>query len=828
LFNSTFTDNGDGTGLFEYRPGYTQAGVDTMVFLASDGVLEETLKVQITTIEVGNQPPVLDPIGPQVVDEGQQLQFNIYGSDVDGSPPALDAIGLPVNSAFIDSSNGVGTFTFNPDYFQAGTYNVLFIATDGDLADSENVEIVVNNINQIPAISPIGTQNIFEGDSLGLNIGVIDLDGDSLVITAEPLVANMTFADSGNGAAFFQFMPDYTQSGIYYVVIAATDSVDADTEYVQINVSEAGNQAPVLAPIDSAYFITEGYILDIPISAYDLDNDSLILSADSLVENMSFVDYGDGTGLFNFSPSYLQSGDYSVTFRVFDGTVYDSAITFIHVAEEGNQPPELDPIGPQTVPEGDSLVVDVSATDPEGAIPFLFVTGEPDSSYFVDYGDGTGRFVFYPDYYDAGLDTVRFSAVDDGGFADYEDVIITITDVNLPPLITFTGDTVVHQGDTTLISILVTDSSDFIPGVISLSHGYMPMNSEFTVTGNGTADLIFYPDFNQIGVDSALVIATDSDNPPLTDRRWIHFVITQTNRAPDFPAPDPGIVNEGGTLIMDIAATDPDGDSLVMFINCDCPEPLPARSVFEDFGDGTARFTFNPDFTQGGIYIIYFAATDGDLTVTRPTFVQVVEMGNQDPTLRPIGPLSVVEGDTLDVLIRSTDPDSTIGTYTLEGTPPWNLVFTDSSNNFASMHLEPFYNQSGVYNMLIIFTDIGGAADSEYVDLTIVEAGNQSPRLDSLLDRQVAEGGIVEFLVSAVDPDSTVPSLTVHNIPGNATFADSGDGTGYFVFTPSFFQAGVYPITFLAVDSENPAIADSQIVTITVTDVNSDIRCHLP
>ncbi|UCE65822.1 MAG: hypothetical protein JSU85_13320 [Candidatus Zixiibacteriota bacterium] len=820
LFNSTFTDSGDGTGLFEYSPSYTQSGVDTMIFIASDGVLEESLKVQITTIEAGNQPPVLDPIGSRIVNESQQLQFNVYGSDIDGPPPALDAIGLPVNSVFIDSSNGAGTFTFNPDYYQSGSYDVLFITTDGDLADSENVEIVVNNVNQPPVLSPISDTTIYEGDSLGINISAIDLDGDSISMTAEPLIANMTFVDSGNGSAFFQFMPDYTQSGIYNVTFAVTDSVDADTQFVQINVVEAGNQAPELAPIDSAYFITEGYVLDIPILGTDLDNDSLVLSADSLVENMTFEDYGDGTGLFNFSPSYVQSGDYSVTFRAFDGIEYDSATTFIHVAEEGNQPPVLDPIGPQTVPEGDSLVVDVSAIDPEGAIPYLYVSGNPDSSYFVDYGDGTGRFVFYPDFYDAGLDTVRFSAVDDGGFADYEDVLITITDVNLPPHITFTGDTTIPQGDTTIISILVTDSSDYQPGAIALSHGYLPLNSEFRVTGNGTGLLTFYPDFSQVGADSALIIATDSDDPPLSDMRWIYFDIYQTNRAPVFPPPSPGVVNEGATLVMDLSATDPDGDSIIMFINCDCPDPLPARSEFEDFGNGTARFTFYPDFTQSGIYVIYFAASDGDLTVTQPTLVQVVEMGNQIPTLNPIGPLSVVEGEILDVYITATDPDSTYGSFTLEGSIPWNLVFKDSSNNSSSIHFEPFYNQSGVYDMLVVFTDVGGAADSEYVDLTVVEAGNQPPQLGSLLDRQIAEGGIVEFLIHATDPDSTIPTLDVHNLPENASLSDSGNGTGYFVFTPSYFQSGVYPITFLAIDSENPAIADSTIVTITVTDVN--------
>lgn len=91
-----------------------------------------------------NRPPALDPIDDQEVDEGQNLNFNVSASDPDGSISALSAKSLPVNSTFSDHGDGTGTFDFNPDFTQAGVYDVLFIASDGELADSEVVEITVN------------------------------------------------------------------------------------------------------------------------------------------------------------------------------------------------------------------------------------------------------------------------------------------------------------------------------------------------------------------------------------------------------------------------------------------------------------------------------------------------------------------------------------------------------------------------------------------------------------------------------------------------------------------------------------------------------------
>jgi hypothetical protein len=817
--NAVFSDSGNGTGLLEYRPDYTQSGVDTVRFVAFDGDLADTLSVQITTIEVGNQRPVLEPIGEQNVNEGELLLFNVYGSDVDGPPPTLLALNMPLGASFVDSTNGVGTFQFIPGYFQAGIYDVLFTASDSALADSELVKITVHDVNRPPVLTPIGNQIVGEGDSLGLHITASDPDNQPLVFTADSLVANMAFVDSGNGSAFFVFLPDYTQGGVYEVAFMVSDGIDSDSESVQIDVIEAGNQPPILAPIDTSYYITEGSYLEIPISAVDPDNDSLILSADSLVENMAFADSGDGTGLFSFAPGYTQSGSYPLTFRAFDGLEYDSAQTVIYVSEEGNQPPIIDPIGPQNVAEAESLVVDVSASDPEGFIPALYVSNEPDSSYFTDNGDGTGRFVYYPDYYSAGLDTVRFSAIDNGGLTDYEDVEITVTDVNLPPIIAVEGDTLVHEGDTLVTAIVVYDSSDFDPGPLSLSHGYLPPNSDFVITGNGTGDFIFYPGYEQSGVDSAYFFATDSDDPPLSAERWVYFIVTPQNRPPDLEPPSGGVVNQGDTLTIDVLATDPDGDSIVLFINCECEEPLPPRSEFHDFGDGTGQFIFYPDYTQSGLYIIYFAATDGEYTDTEPTLVQVVDMGNQTPTLDPIGALSITEGDTLDLLITGTDPDSTFPALYLEDAP-YNLAFADSGNGTASVYFEPLYNQAGVYNMLFFAVDGEGAADSEYVELTVLDAGNQYPDLDTLTDQTLNEGGTLQMLVNASDPDSTIPQLAVHNIPENAVFEDSGNGIGLFEFNPSYFQAGEYQVTFVAYDFEDPALADSQTINITVNDVN--------
>ncbi len=94
-----------------------------------------------------NQPPVLDPIDQQFVAEDANLNFTVTASDPEGLAPDLFAEDVPVNAIFSDHGDGTGSFDFNPDDTQSGTYDVRFIASDGDLADTTVASIVVTEAN---------------------------------------------------------------------------------------------------------------------------------------------------------------------------------------------------------------------------------------------------------------------------------------------------------------------------------------------------------------------------------------------------------------------------------------------------------------------------------------------------------------------------------------------------------------------------------------------------------------------------------------------------------------------------------------------------------
>jgi hypothetical protein len=184
-----------------------------------------------------SSPPRLSKIGSKSVIEGDNLNFEVSATDLDGTIPALEAENLPDNSSFIDNSDGTGEFDFNPDFDQAGIYEVLFLADDGEFADSELVEITVENYNNPPVIDSIGPKTVAEGQNLNFVVSASDADGTIPDLKARNVPSNATFDDNEDGTGQFDFNPDFTQAGIYDVLFIADDGPLSDSETVQITVT---------------------------------------------------------------------------------------------------------------------------------------------------------------------------------------------------------------------------------------------------------------------------------------------------------------------------------------------------------------------------------------------------------------------------------------------------------------------------------------------------------------------------------------------------------------------------------------------------------------
>ncbi|RMH89405.1 MAG: hypothetical protein D6681_14515, partial [Calditrichaeota bacterium] len=179
-------------------------------------------------IRLPNQPPVIDPIPDQTMNEGETLNVPVSASDPEGNNITLTAVNVPSFGSFTDNGNGTGSFTFTPGFDDAGVYpNIQVIATDDgspNRSDTTAFTLTVNNVNRAPTVDPIPDQSMDEGTTLNVPVSASDPDGDNITLTAVNVPAFGSFTDNGNGTGSFTFTPGFDDAGVYpNIQVIATD-----------------------------------------------------------------------------------------------------------------------------------------------------------------------------------------------------------------------------------------------------------------------------------------------------------------------------------------------------------------------------------------------------------------------------------------------------------------------------------------------------------------------------------------------------------------------------------------------------------------------------
>ncbi|MBI3617015.1 MAG: putative Ig domain-containing protein, partial [Candidatus Omnitrophica bacterium] len=276
--------------------GKNTSGTYNVTFRVSDGSLTDSEVVPITVGRVNNQPPVLNTIGSQAVNELANLNFTISGSDPDNAALIYSAAGLPAGATFNPSTQ---VFDWTPGTGTSGTYNVTFSVSDRSLTDSEVVPITVGGVlNQPPVLNTIGSKAVNESVNLNFTISGSDPEGAVLTYSATGLPTGAAFNTS---TQFFDWTPVGTY-GTYNVTFSVSDGSLTDSEVVPITAGGV-NQPPVLNTIGSRG-TNELVPLNFTISGYDPEGAALTYSATGLPTGATFT----STGVFNWTPGTGTSG----------------------------------------------------------------------------------------------------------------------------------------------------------------------------------------------------------------------------------------------------------------------------------------------------------------------------------------------------------------------------------------------------------------------------------------------------------------------------------------------------------------------------------------
>ena len=370
---------------------------------------------------------------------------------------------------------------------------------------------------------------------------------------------------------------------------------------------------------------------------------------------------------------------------------------------------------------------------------------------------------------------------------------------NQAPVLGPVGNKSVNGGSLLLFTVSATDA-DGDP--LSYSASNLPAGATF----NASAHIFSWtPSSGQVGTyPSVHFQVTDGS---LTDSEDITITVSAPggNQAPTLAFIGSKSVTAGQMLSFTISASDPDGDALTYSAS-----NLPSGATF----NASARlFSWTPTSGQVGTHPnVHFQASDGslmdseDITITVNTTPPV----NQAPTLAFIGNKSVTAGQPLTFTISASDPNGDSLTYSASNLPS-GATFTASTRAFS---WTPTSGQVGSYpNVHFQVTD-GSLIDSEDITITVNAApgANQAPVLSAIGSKSATSGQLLQFGISASDPNGDTLTYSASNLPSGATFSA---GTRTLSWTPTSNQVGTY--TGVHFQVSDGSLTDSEDISITVS-----------
>jgi DNA/RNA endonuclease G (NUC1) len=254
------------------------------------------------------------------------------------------SIVAPPSHGNLTGTGSSQTYTPATDYFGSDSFTYKINDGTGD-SNTATVTIVVREVNDTPVATddtasstPRNTPLTFAASTLTTNDSAGPSNESSQTLTVSSVTATATTHGTvslTSGQITYTPATGYTgaASFTYSVCDNGTTAGSSDplcaSATVLLNVTVPPNTAPTLNAI-GAKSGTEAVTLSFTISGTDPENDTLTYTMTNAPTGATL---DPATGAFSWTPTYTQSGIYSVTFTVSDGSLTASEVVSITIAD---------------------------------------------------------------------------------------------------------------------------------------------------------------------------------------------------------------------------------------------------------------------------------------------------------------------------------------------------------------------------------------------------------------------------------------------------------------------------------------------------------------
>lgn len=280
------------------------------------------------------------------------------------------------------------------------------------------------------------------------------------------------------------------------------------------------------------------------------------------------------------------------------------------------------------------------------------------------------------------------------------------------------------------------------------------------------------------------------------------------------------IVDEGTPINLSIDAQDPDAPTNGLTYALESGP----NGMSIDPATGALSWTPTEDDGPGSYPISVTVTDDNPVAVNDTQFntthsfnLEVAEV-NRMPALQDVSAQTIDEGELLTLTVLGSDPDlpANMLTYTLVSGPTGASI-DPSSGEFSWRPTEDLGGETVLFAVQV--SDNGGQTASTQFPVTVFET-NVAPVIANEMTRlSWQEEATSTLQITARDADLPANSLTFQL--GDAPVGMSISPAGVITWTPSEMQGGdTYDVTVTVLDDGDPVLSATQMISITVDEVN--------
>jgi len=740
------------------------------------------------------------------------LQLYVNGVLKGSTTILLSSIGTSTVSSRIGASGSSNAFASSTSstFFAGQIDDVEIIAeplTAANIVSLMNQSYPADTTQALPATPAApttftGTANGASGITLKFKDNATNETGFELY-RAVSIDANFRYqatinpvAGSGSTVTYVDTAGLYANTNYYYKVRAIGVGGNSAFTSPDLLVTTLNTKPTItkISPVTMRY----GSQVNVGVSATDVDGDPITFTTSSLPAFATLLNTGNGTASLQLNPASTDQGSYTVSIIANDNHSGADTTTFA-VVVNSNYVPVLTAISNQTLNEGDSISIPLSATDQDGNSGLVWSVSPAASFITVSAtANGTATITVKPGYTDAGNYTFIASVNDGNSGIALDTFTVVVVDKTPPAQRVFMS---MRAGSpaapapwnniygTSTNNLVDADGNATGIGLQFLNTAWYGGNAG-AVTYNNTA---VYPDaaiadYYFFGIYGA---------PATADVQLTGLNTTATYNVTLFGSSTYTGAGTNGSTIYTI-----NGVQKSLNIGFNQQNTVTFSSIAPDnSGNITVNLSLAAGSPYGAVNTIVLEKQVVDLTVPAlPTNLAVQGLSNGYAQLS----WKDVAYNELNYLVyRST---SATGTYT--------LLNAGATNANDTTYTDSTVSGSTTYYYKIAATNANGTSgQTAPVSLT---TQNRVPSLTALNNISIRSGVSTVVNINATDDASSVLTTVVTNLPSFATYLKTGNGIGKITFTPTVNSVGVYKnVTVTVTDNFGAVVADTFNVTVT-------------